>query len=453
MEIIEHDEKGILKRIQSMILPITAENILQMMAGIVSMAMIGRISPLAVGAIGIGSILFRIIWAIFKGISTGATVLVAQSHGANNNKRLALVSEQGLILSIFISIILQQLLFWNAEFFLKIFNPSPELLADGIMYSRIISWSIPFSAIILIVSGILQGMGNAKVPMKIIGSLNIINIVFCYLLIFGNLGFPKLGLRGAAIAYVISYFSAAIMSLFALFGTGGAFTKLGEKFKLQFNKEETLQLIKFGVPTAFETSFWQFASVIITRAILTYGETAYAAYQLGLQAEAISYMPAAGFSIAASAFVGQAIGSKDRELGKKYLNHLIKLSIIITAFASAILVFFPSVIMRILTDDQEVIKIGARYLLLMGLVQIPQNLAHLLNGALRGAGFAKIPMINVGVGIWLVRVPLVLLMTYVVGLDINWIWFSIITDLIIRFILAIITFKKKDIFNDNIVME
>lgn len=453
MEIIEHDEKGILKRIQSMILPITAENILQMMAGIVSMAMIGRISPLAVGAIGIGSILFRIIWAIFKGISTGATVLVAQSHGANNKKRLALVSEQGLILSIIISIILQQLLFWNAEFFLKIFNPSPELLADGIMYSRIISWSIPFSAIILIVSGILQGMGNAKVPMKIIGLLNIINIVFCYLLIFGNLGFPKLGLRGAAIAYVISYFSAAIMSLFALFGTGGAFTKLGEKFKLQFNKEETWQLIKFGVPTAFETSFWQFASVIITRAILTYGETAYAAYQLGLQAEAISYMPAAGFSIAASAFVGQAIGSKDRELGKKYLNHLIKLSIIITAFASAILVFFPSVIMRILTDDQEVIKIGARYLLLMGLVQIPQNLAHLLNGALRGAGFAKIPMINVGVGIWLVRVPLVLLMTYVIGLDINWIWFSIITDLIIRFILAIITFKKKDIFNDNIVME
>lgn len=453
MENNQLDDKHIRNKILSMILPITAENILQMMAGVVSMAMVGRISALAVGAIGLSTILFRIIWAVFKGISTGVSVFVAQSYGANNYQKLKSVSEQGFILSIAFSVILQQILYWNAEFLIGIFNPTPELLADGITYARLISWSIPFAAIILMNSGILQGMGNAKIPMYLIGILNIVNIILCSLLIFGNFGFPALGLRGAAIAYNIAYIVAALLGLFALFRRGGTFDKLGGGFKLIFNKTEARQLLKFGLPTSFETSFWQLSSIVITRAILTFGETEYAAYQLGLQAEAISYMPAIGFSIAASTFIGQAVGSGDKQIGRKYLKHLLKLTIIITAIAGGSLLFFPKIIMRALTDDLQVISIGTGYLFVMGLVQIPQNMANILNGALRGAGYAKVPMVNAGLGIWLVRIPLVLFMTYVLRLDIHWIWISMGIDLIFRFFLSYFTFKKKDIFNNqNIII-
>lgn len=454
MTITEHDEKQIGKKILSMIIPITAENILQMTAGVVSMAMVGRINALAVGAIGMSNILFRIIWAVFKGISTGTSVFVAQSYGANNYKKLKSVSEQGFVLSIGLSMVLQQILFWNAKFLISIFNPTTNLLADGTMYIRIISWSLPFAAIILLVGGILQGMGNAKTPMIIIGLLNLVNIIFSYLLIFGNLGFPALGLRGAAIAYDISYVVAAIFGLYILFSRNGTFDKIGGGFKLYFNKVESIQLLKFGLPTSLETCFWQFASIIITRAILTYGETAYAAYQLGLQAEAISYMPAAGFGIAASTFIGQAIGSRDNKLGKRYLSHLIRLTIIITAIAGGVLIFFPKIIMRVLTDDPQVIAIGALYLFVMGVVQIPQNLSALLNGALRGAGYPKVPMINAGVGLWVIRIPLVLFMTYVLGGEIHWIWIIMGIDLIFRFFLSYFTFKKKDIFNnENLIIE
>ena len=448
------DDKRIRNKILSMIIPITAENILQMTAGVVSMAMIGRINALAVGAIGMSNILFRIIWSVFKGISTGTSVFVAQSYGANNFKKLKSVSEQAFVLSLVLSLILQQFLFWNAEVMVKIFKPTSGLLADGTLYVKIISWSIPFAAIILLVAGILQGMGDAKTPMIIIGILNIVNIIFSYLLIFGNFGIPELGLRGAAIAYDISYIVAALFGLYVLFSKGGTFDRIGGGFKLIFNKNESFQLLKFGLPTSFETCFWQFASIFITRAILTYGETAYAAYQLGLQAEAISYMPAAGFGIAASTFIGQAVGSKDNELGKKYLKHLVKLTIIITSFAGGALIFFPKIIMRVLTDNPEVIAIGALYLLVMGIVQIPQNLSSLLNGALRGAGYAKVPMINAGVGLWIVRIPLVLLTTYRFGGEIHWIWIIMGIDLVFRFILSCITFKNKDIFNkDNLIIE
>ena len=448
------DDKKIRSKILSMIIPITAENILQMTAGVVSMAMVGRISALAVGAIGMSNILFRIIWSVFKGISTGASVFVAQSYGANNFKKLKSVSEQAFILSVVLSIILQQFLFWNAEFLVSIFNPTSGLLADGILYVKLISWSIPAAAIILLVAGILQGMGDAKTPMILIIILDIVNIVFSYLLIFGKLGIPQLGLKGAAIAYDISYIVAALFGFYVLFSKGGTFDKIGGGFKLKFDKDESFELLKFGIPTSFETCFWQLASIFITRAILTYGEIAYAAYQLGLQAEAISYMPATGFGIAASTFIGQAVGSKDNELGKKYLRHLVKLTIIITSFAGGALIFFPKVIMRILTDNTEVIAVGALYLLVMGIVQVPQNLSSLLNGALRGAGYAKVPMINAGVGLWIVRIPLVFLTTYKLGGEIHWIWIIMGIDLVFRFILSCITFKNKDIFNkDNSIIE
>lgn len=442
-----YDDKLIRNKILSMILPITAENILQMTAGVVSMAMVGRISPIAVGAIGMSNILFRIIWSIFKGISTGASVFVAQSYGANNYRKLKSISEQAFILSIGFSIIFQQILYWNAEFLLKVFNPTSDLMADGILYLKIISWSLPFAAIILLVSGILQGVGNAKTPMKVICILNIVNIIFSYILIFGLMGSPAMGLKGAAFAYNISYVVAAIIGLYALFNRDAILRKFDEDFRIKFDTQESFQLLKFGLPTSFESSFWQLASIILTRAILIYGETAYAAYQLGLQAEAISYMPAAGFGIAASTFIGHALGSKDTELGKKYLKHLVKLTTIITLIAGGLLVIFPKLIMRALTDDLEVVKIGALYLLIMGLVQIPQNLSSLLNGGLRGAGYPNAPMINAGVGLWLIRIPLVLLSTYKFNAPLVWIWIILGIDLICRFILSIITFKKKDIFN------
>lgn len=447
MSEIIHDDTKIRNKILSMILPITAENILQMTAGVVSMAMVGRISPIAVGAIGMSNILFRIIWSFFKGISTGTSVFVAQSFGAKNYNKMKSISEQAIIISLGFSILFQQILYWNAKILLQVFNPTNELLINGIIYLKIISWSLPFAAIILLVGGILQGVGNAKTPMIMIGILNIINIILSYILIFGFIKIPPMGLKGAAIAYNISYIVAAIFGFYILFFKEDIFHKGDKKFVFRFDLRESLELIKFGIPTSFELSFWQFASIILTRVILTYGETAYAAYQLGLQAEAISYMPAAGFGIAASTFIGHTLGSKEYELGKKYLKELTKLTVIITIIAGGVLILFPEMIMRALTDDLEVVKVGALYLFVMGLVQMPQNLSGLLNGCLRGAGYPNTPMVNAGVGLWFIRIPLALISTYILNWSLMWVWIILGIDLICRFILSIIVFQKKDIFN------
>lgn len=449
---IQDENKLIRNKILSLILPITGENVLQMTAGLVLMGMVGNIDAYAVGAIGIAMVLYRILWGVFKGIATGTSVLVAQSYGANNYKRLKSVSEQSFIISIVTAIVFQQILYWFAGPLLKVFNPNPSLLANGELYLKIISWSLPFAAVILLVAGIFQGMGNGRTPMITVGILNIVNIVAGFILVTGKAGINSLGLRGAGYAYNIAYIVAALFGVIALFGRNGALTNIGGKPVFKFAPEEAKSILKLGLPTSFETVFWQGASIFLTRAILTYGDLAYSAYQLGLQAESISYMPATGFGIAATTFVGHALGSRDKELGKKYLNHLIKYTIIITLFAGGVLIFFPKQIMGYLVKEKEVIRIGAMYLFVMGLTQLPQNISGVLNGALRGAGYARVPMINAGIGLWIIRVPFVMVMAFIIKADILWIWIGIGIDMCWRLIFSYFYFRRKDIFEADLLV-
>lgn len=444
--------KIVRKKIYSMIIPIATENILQMTAGFISTGMLGRIGKVAISSFGISDRIIKIIWAIFKGITTGASVFVAQAYGANNFKKLRKVVQQTLLSIITVAIVLQQIIFWNAEKLLKvIYNPNPNILNNGVIYLKTVSWGIPFLGIMLVVAGILQGMGNAKTPMYIAFIMNVFNICFGYGLIFGNLGFPVLGIKGAAIAMVIGQFIAAMIGIYVLFNKDGI---LGSSYNNNFFKidiKQVLAVYKLGTPTAFESIFWNIGSILLIRVILGYGETAMAAYQLGLQAEAISYMPAAGFSIAATAFIGQSLGARNKELGKIYLKETVKGSLMVTSFSVILLVFFPSMILNLLTNEQEVIDLGVKYLILMGLVQIPQNISGVLNGALRGAGYTKVPMFVAGVGIWIIRIPFSYLLSYVFNLGIIAIWTVMCVDLVVRFLMSFILYKRKNIYDAELV--
>lgn len=441
------------RKIFSMILPIMIENILEMAAGIISMAMIGRISALAIDSFGIGNRIVQIIWALFKGITTGATVFVAQAYGAGDYKRLRQIILQTLVSGVVLLIVLQQIIFWKASSILMIFNPTSELLLQGTLYLKIASWGLPFLGLMLLTIGVLQGMGNAKTPMYIALFMNLINVIISYPMIFGKFGFPVMGLKGAAIATVIAQFLGAAAGIYILFHPKGELSllKYAKNFKLNF--KEIRNIYKVGLPTSFEFIFWQVAAIILTRAILSYGEISFAAYQLGLQAESISYMPAAGFGIAATAFVGQSIGAQNGQMGKRYLKEILKESLILTICTACLLIFCPGVIMRLLTNDRQVVGLGMKYLIIMGFVQVPQNMSNALNGALRGAGYTKVSMIVAGIGLWGIRIPSSLLLAYVFKSSIIVIWMMMGVDLIVRFMLSLFLYKSKDIYHSKRVLE
>ncbi|MCX7904994.1 MAG: MATE family efflux transporter, partial [Caloramator sp.] len=148
--------KEIRKKIISMILPITFENILQMTAGLITMAMIGRIDETSIAAIGLSSRIYNLIWAIFKGVATGVTVIIAQSFGAKDFEKLRKTVKQAFITSLFFVLIFQIVIFLNSKSLLLIFNPKETLLSHANLYLRITTLSLPFMVIILLIAGIMQ---------------------------------------------------------------------------------------------------------------------------------------------------------------------------------------------------------------------------------------------------------------------------------------------------------
>lgn len=446
-----YNKKEIRSKIYKMILPITIESMLQMTAGFVSMALIGRLdNPIvAAGAIGLGTRITQLIWALIKGVTTGASVFVAQAYGAGNIKKLKKVIQQTLLSTIILVIFLQQLVYWKGDLFLKFFKAPEGIFASASAYLKMVSWGLPFMAIMLIVAGVLQGMGNAKTPMLIALIMNFANVVFSGIFLFGLFGVPAMGIRGAALGLVLAQALGAVIGLYVLFNSSGILGKLLNRSFFHIDAKEIGSIYRVGIPSALESICWQVAAIILTKIILSFGEIPLAAHQYGLQAESISYMPAVGFTVAATAFIGQALGAKDKDLARIYLREIMKGSLIVTAFTGGVLILFPQFILGLLTPNGDVIKLGAIYLVIMGVVQFPQNISGVLNGALRGAGYTKIPMYIAMTGLWGIRVVFSAFVAYNFNSTIVMLWMIMGIDLVVRCILSIIMYKTKNIYNSN----
>lgn len=438
------------KKILNMAFPIVLDNLLQMTGSIFIMVLLGRIDILAVGAVGIAIRITSIVWSTFRGITTAATVFTAQAFGAGNKKLLIDTAWQSILSTMLITVIIEFFIIVFAPEILMIFNPSPEILTLAVKYLRIVALGLPFISVMQVCGGLMQGVGRAKKPMLITMLSNFLIVFISVIFFFGFAANAQTGIVGTAVATVIAQivaFGAALRMIFGEQGTLKGSWKIDGKISIpKLNFKRIGQIYKVGLPASAESLLWQLSAVIITRVILSYGESSFAAHQLGLQAESISYMPALGLGVVATSLIGQALGAGDQNLARIYFKKIMKLTMVITLFPVMMFMLIPQQIMSLLTNNTEVIKLGAIYLFLMGLVQLPQNASGVMLGAMRGAGLTKQPMFIAMTGLWGIRVPLTLLISSLNGFSITFIWSAICVDLAFRFIIAFIYFRKKDIF-------
>lgn len=448
-----YDKKVIRKEIYFLIIPIMLENIFQVSAGLVSAAMIGRLTPVLISSQGIGSRITGVLWCLFKGIGIGATVIIAKTHGEGDMAKCKKTFEQTAITGAIVSIISIIIVLFNSRVILSFFTSSNETLLASGKFLKIVIFSAPFLLIMSIVTAVFQGCGNTKTPMYIAIVVNIINVVLGYLLIYGKYGFPKLSLVGAGIALLTSQISGAMLGLYLLYNKRhGLFsTFINNKDMLKIDINLMKQVYSIGIPAAFESMFWQLSSIVMSKVILSYGEVTFAAYQLGLQAEILSEMPAVGVGVASTSLTANAIGRRDDGLLKAYTKQLIQTTTVISLCSSLLIIIFPRTFMSFFTNNADIQVIGIKYLIAMGFIQIPQNLSKVLNGTIRSAGYKNIPMIISFLGIWVIRVPLALFFAYILKLDIVFIWLCMAIDQIFKCILSAIIFKKKKV--NDIVLE
>lgn len=437
-EVLEPSQGEIKQTIFSMVWPVTTENVLQFLIGFVNTAMVGRLGAAAILAVGLAGRIGMFVWIIFSAIGTGATVLTARAFGAGDHDHVRKIAWQGLVTAAALMGLVAAVVFIFAPDFMVLLGATPESLDMGVRYLRILVFSIPFQALFMVMSAIMRGMGDTRTPMQVALVINLVNVAANSLLIFGHLGFPALGFKGPAVSTILAQATGAVLAAWFLLSS-----RSGVEFRLKgISVDAPLirKMLGIGVPASAEMFFWQLASILLFRLVNDFGTVAGAAYQLGLQAEGISYMPAAGFGIAATTLVGRSLGAGDSRLAERYVKQLLRWSVALTACTTAVLVFCPRLLMGLLTNDKAVIELGAQYLLIMGLSQIPQQIAGTLGGSLRGAGDTVTPMIAAALGIWGCRIPFAYILSRRIGL--TGIWWAIDIDQYARLLVVAWRYRR-----------
>ena len=397
--------------------PIVVANLLQTMVGIVDTMMVGFLGPQALAAVGMARFILMMVLVLVLAVSTGSQALVARYTGAKAEDKVTRVVNQTLVLSVLFSIILSTLGLILSPFLLGILGAGEEVLTLGAPYMRIIFGGILFMMLNFVINSILQGAGDTRTPLKILLTINILNIVLNYLLIFGIGFFPRLEIMGAAWGTIISRIVGATIGMWVLLsGRFAARTDILSRFRI----EPALlgKIMRIGLPAGLQGLVRSGSGIILLRFVsgTIYGTYAIAALTIGLQIEALSFMPGIAFGTGAMTLVGQNLGAGKPNRARRNGQMTTWIATIIMSCVGLSFYIFADQIMRAFTESAHVIDIGGDYLRIMAYSQPFMALAMVFSGGLRGAGDTKTPLIYTIIHIWLVRLPLI----YVLGFVLNW---------------------------------
>ncbi|KXG74972.1 Multidrug resistance protein MdtK [Fervidicola ferrireducens] len=298
------------KKIMRLAVPAILEMILGTVVWVADTAMIGRLSAEALSAVGLGGQLAFNVTYVFGALGDGALAMVSRSVGAGDRKRADYVSEQALIMSACLGVILALIYFFGAEWIFELLTDDPEVIALGTKYLRILAFAVTFMVPTYVVNCALRGAGNTVVPMLSAAIGNILNIAGDYVFIFGNFGFPRMEVEGAALATTISQIVAALVTL-GYAGSGRANITINLKKAGLPDLKLMRGLFSLSLPSSLEELSFGASRLLSSAWINRLGTMAFAAHQVAVTGESLSFMPGYGFSVAASAIVGQSLGAKD----------------------------------------------------------------------------------------------------------------------------------------------
>jgi putative MATE family efflux protein len=424
------------QKILKLSIPAAINSLLDMLQVITDLIMVGRISAFAVAAVGLGLQSLMFIFAILTLLHVGTSALLSRFVGAGQMKRASVGLATLLRYALYLSFPVMLLWYFLASNVYVWFGTAPEVVTLGEDYVLMLTWMLPFVFVKLVFVTALNAAGDTKTPMYIkIGSI-LLNVLLNYLFIFGNFGFPELGVMGAAVGTVIVNVLELIIYVILYLQR-----KMPYVPAWHYSKSLMSRALKVGIPASFERTLTFGSFMLFTVIIAHYGTEVLAGYQIGLRVEGLAFMPGIGFTIAAMALMGQGLGAKKPEQAKEDVMLILKYTIGFMFFLSFFMIFMPEKIVWLFTDDAQTIKEASLYLRIVGFSQIPLAFNFVLSGALRGAGDTKRTLKISLVSLWFVRIiPAFLLSWYFE--NILFVYLAMISDTFVKAIWLWVTFKK-----------
>ena len=417
--------------------------------GLIDNIMVGQLGSAELAAVSLGNSFIFIAMSLGIGFSTAITPLIAEADSEQNFEKCKSSFKHGLFLCSVLSIALFGLILLSKPLMYLMDQPE-EVVKLAIPYLELVAFSL---VPLIIFQGFKQfsdGLSLTKYPMYATLIANVLNVILNYILIFGKLGFPALGIVGAALGTLISRF-VMLFFLWWLLTQRQKSKAYIQNIKIFVLEHKMLKkIINLGFPSAMQMFFEVaiFTAAIWLSGIL--GKNAQAANQIALNLASITFMAALGLSVAAMVRVGNQKGLQNFKELRRIAKSIFLLGLFLAAIFAVLFVVFHKYLPFIYLDlndevnkidNLEVVTIAAKLLIVAAFFQLSDSLQVIVLGALRGLQDVKIPTLITFFSYWIVGFPI----SYFLGKEEVYgstgIWIGLLSGLTTAAILLYIRFN------------
>jgi len=373
----------ILKTLVRLAVPVTVSMMMFTFYLMVDLYFVGRLGSDAVAALSISSNAFFIHLGLATILGTGGMALIAQAFGRKDYSYAAQVFKQSILMALIIGILETMTGLLIAPSYIEFFGGTGKSLQWGIQYFQIFSISFFFMLLLYVIGNCFRGMGNTKTPMIIMLQSNILNIILDPMLIYGWPGLPAMGVRGAAMASLISHIYALGIYGYFIFIKGAHFDIKGP-WKL--SRSIVAKSLYIGIPSGMNHFLLAVNLLITYRVIGIYGTAALASIGIGFRILQAIYIPVIALASAMAAVIGQNFGAKQYKRIRGTLWRAWTISMVFMICCTVISRLFPEDLIGIFSNDPDVIHFGVIYLAIFSLGYVAVATIMVAASAFQGLG-------------------------------------------------------------------
>jgi multidrug resistance protein, MATE family len=412
--------------------PVVLAEIGWMSMGIVDTIMVGPLGPAAIGATGMSSSIFFALAVFGMGVMLGVDALVSQSYGAGRRDDCVRWLQHGILLAVIVAPGLM-LVFYGALTTVDRWGLHPEILNLASGYLRVIGLSAFPLLFYATFRRYLQGLHIVRPVMFALLSANLVNAFANWVLIYGKLGAPALGVEGAAWATVLArVYMAAFLYVSILIVHRGS-----SHVPFVFDMARVRRLVALGVPAASQLVLEVGAFAAVSGLAGRLDPVSLGSHQIALNLAALSFMIPLGLSSAGAVRVGHAVGSGDALRAMHAGWTALGVSAVITAAVGVVFLFMPTPLLRVFTTDSDVVSIGVRLLAIAAAFQLFDGTQAVATGVLRGIGDTRTPMIMNVIGHWMFGLPTGYALCFWAGWGVAGLWVGLCIGLV--FVAVVLT--------------
>ena len=404
----------------------------------------GELGVQALSAVGITLLPKFLMMTMVTALNVGSTAVAARYRGMGNQNRVNEVLRQALVLNFLLSVVFMFVGLLTAPALMRMMGGaglSQEAFDYGVTYFNIQMYGFVPLCMTFTVTALLRGIGDTKNPFYYNTMANIINVAFNYLLIFGHFGFPRMEVAGASLATVIGQTSAFLVAM-TLVLNKKRYLHLEFKEKFRFDPVIIKNIVKIGVPNMMEQLIMRLGIIIYNRTVTNLGDMAYATHQICSNIQSMSFMVGQAFANAATTLVGQSLGRNRYDAAMQYSRHTEVVGLVVSLFLGFGLIFFGRTVVSLYNQTPEIVSMGGRLLIMVGLIQPLQALQFILSGSLRGAGDTKFSAFSMLVTVLILRSGLAILLVTYMHTGLIGAWYAMVADQIVRDLMIILYFRS-----------